>query len=245
MHHNTSSSQIFSIFSFFHTFYYVLSFLYFFTTYIIFFFLFICYPIFFFFFFFNDTATTEIYTLSLHDALPIYGGSLFRPGQPDSSDALLRAMALVESLDVTISDATVLRLLELLKNGKIKIRQGRVNRWVSGVVDFSELRTEYIGLMYQGLLDFNLHAADQPMIFLNLGQEPVLPLKMLEEMPDQHLKDLLKKLSTEKSADPAVTEGKSAEETNEVEATDIPGDEKITVADGAEVEEEEAFESGD
>src|SRR3712207_8314317 len=26
-----------------------------------------------FFFFFNDTATTEIYTLSLHDALPICG----------------------------------------------------------------------------------------------------------------------------------------------------------------------------
>src|SRR3712207_9290199 len=25
-----------------------------------------------FFFFFNDTATTEIYTLSLHDALPIF-----------------------------------------------------------------------------------------------------------------------------------------------------------------------------
>ena len=30
---------------------------------------FVCYC--FFFFFFNDTATTEIYTLSLHDALPI------------------------------------------------------------------------------------------------------------------------------------------------------------------------------
>src|SRR3712207_8334732 len=29
-----------------------------------------------FFFFFNDTATTEIYTLSLHDALPIYDGYL-------------------------------------------------------------------------------------------------------------------------------------------------------------------------
>src|SRR5260370_37923189 len=26
-------------------------------------------------FFFNDTATTEIYTLSLHDALPIFHGS--------------------------------------------------------------------------------------------------------------------------------------------------------------------------
>src|SRR6266480_7410676 len=32
-----------------------------------------------FFFFFNDTATTEIYTLSLHDALPIFCASRF-PG---------------------------------------------------------------------------------------------------------------------------------------------------------------------
>src|SRR3954466_13699812 len=31
-----------------------------------------------FFFFFNDTATTEIYTLSLHDALPISEASLKR-----------------------------------------------------------------------------------------------------------------------------------------------------------------------
>src|SRR5258708_34977932 len=29
------------------------------------------------FFFFNDTATTEIYTLSLHDALPIYADPKF------------------------------------------------------------------------------------------------------------------------------------------------------------------------
>ena len=33
---------------------------------------------FFIFFFFNDTATTEIYTLSLHDALPIYKPKLKR-----------------------------------------------------------------------------------------------------------------------------------------------------------------------
>src|ERR1022692_3809704 len=31
-----------------------------------------------FFFFFNDTATTEIYTLSLHDALPILHGRFLR-----------------------------------------------------------------------------------------------------------------------------------------------------------------------
>src|SRR2546428_3305160 len=45
------------------------------------------------FFFFNDTATTEIYTLSLHDALPISrprrGGILDpvpRPGLPRAGD---------------------------------------------------------------------------------------------------------------------------------------------------------------
>src|SRR2546430_17737307 len=31
-----------------------------------------CYLVIYIFFFFNDTATTEIYTLSLHDALPIF-----------------------------------------------------------------------------------------------------------------------------------------------------------------------------
>src|SRR2546429_4183340 len=36
------------------------------------FFFFIHCTITYFFFFFNDTATTEIYTLSLHDALPIF-----------------------------------------------------------------------------------------------------------------------------------------------------------------------------
>src|SRR2546426_9106947 len=33
-----------------------------------------------FFFFFNDTATTEIYTLSLHDALPICARGVGRAG---------------------------------------------------------------------------------------------------------------------------------------------------------------------
>src|SRR6476469_10085163 len=45
-----------------------------------FFFLFLILLLFFsfFFFFFNDTATTEIYTLSLHDALPISARALHR-----------------------------------------------------------------------------------------------------------------------------------------------------------------------
>src|SRR5256885_7990665 len=45
-------------------------------SFIVFFFLFSDCSYFFFFFFFNDTATTEIYTLSLHDALPISNSRL-------------------------------------------------------------------------------------------------------------------------------------------------------------------------
>src|SRR2546430_16271702 len=37
------------------------------------------------FFFFNDTATTEIYTLSLHDALPIWSSSPWRSAKRDAT----------------------------------------------------------------------------------------------------------------------------------------------------------------
>src|SRR3712207_7712819 len=38
------------------------------------------------FFFFNDTATTEIYTLSLHDALPISSVASASPGSDAAVD---------------------------------------------------------------------------------------------------------------------------------------------------------------
>src|SRR3712207_7662838 len=43
------------------------------------------------FFFFNDTATTEIYTLSLHDALPICVASAARRGLRESMAIAFRA----------------------------------------------------------------------------------------------------------------------------------------------------------
>src|SRR6266446_7209016 len=48
--------------------------------------------VFVFFFFFNDTATTEIYTLSLHDALPIWEsprGRLRLVRAPDDLNAVI------------------------------------------------------------------------------------------------------------------------------------------------------------
>src|SRR3712207_9501777 len=53
------------------------------------------------FFFFNDTATTEIYTLSLHDALPIWrtwSPLLQNPGGPGVVDNFEIGFALVVSL---------------------------------------------------------------------------------------------------------------------------------------------------
>src|SRR3712207_7983323 len=61
-------------------------------------------------FFFNDTATTEIYTLSLHDALPIYGelcNEQIRLTKPEFSDdtALDRKSTRLNSSHANISYA--------------------------------------------------------------------------------------------------------------------------------------------
>src|SRR5256885_2668136 len=61
-------------------------------------------PRFFFFFFFNDTATTEIYTLSLHDALPI--------------SLLLVQRARVEKHEVNIGGDVQLAAAELAQDRK-------------------------------------------------------------------------------------------------------------------------------
>src|SRR3712207_7267117 len=54
-----------------------------------------------FFFFFNDTATTEIYTLSLHDALPILIGAVLHRLHLDGG-AALSDLARRKLLDVRI-----------------------------------------------------------------------------------------------------------------------------------------------
>src|SRR3712207_7568668 len=52
-------------------------------------------------FFFNDTATTEIYTLSLHDALPIFGDRL---GAEDVERRAADLARLERGLEVLVDD---------------------------------------------------------------------------------------------------------------------------------------------
>src|SRR3712207_9281498 len=57
------------------------------------------------FFFFNDTATTEIYTLSLHDALPISGRE-YKPfnyyGAPDAENIIIAMGSVCEATQEVI-----------------------------------------------------------------------------------------------------------------------------------------------
>src|SRR5215216_7982724 len=94
-----------------------------------------------FFFFFNDTATTEIYTLSLHDALPISPRTRRRPmirisiGVVSLILSLLlaaRALGLVprseeHTSELQSPDHLVCRLL-LEKKKKIKQRKLNINK---------------------------------------------------------------------------------------------------------------------
>ncbi len=137
--------------------------------------------------------------------VPRYGGGLFAPADPAAADPIARALTAFEVIDPCPSDAAVYRLLVLLTRSKVKVRQGRGATWVEAPVDFSDLSSEYIGILYEGLLDFELRRAepDEPLIFLNLGDQPVLPLSRLEAMDDKSLSALVGKgdLSTETDDD--------------------------------------------
>lgn len=131
---------------------------------------------------------------SSHEALPVphYSGALFAPGDATSKDGIERALALLEGPQNAVTDKQVQRILRLLTRTKVRVRQGRSNKLVDAPVDFSALSSEYIGILYEGLLDFELKqaAANDPVIFLAVGNEPALTLSQLEEMSDAVIKQL-------------------------------------------------------
>ena len=86
----------------------------------------------FFFFFFNDTATTEIYTLSLHDALPI--------SEIDLTGSKLTT-ALSRSLAITEDRAEALKIQHgLVASGATNFRQ-TLGPFIDGLV--GEIRSNF------------------------------------------------------------------------------------------------------
>ena len=138
---------------------------------------------------------------SHHPDLPVtaYGGDLFSPGQPDAAEGLSRALSTFESAcfeSEVLPDDDVYEMLKLLTRTTVRIRQGRGGTRAVVPVDFSDLSSEYIGILYEGLLDYELKTAPSgdPVIFLSVGNQPALPLSRLEAMKDRALKALFESL---------------------------------------------------
>src|SRR2546430_15637977 len=91
---------------------------------------------FFFFFFFNDTATTEIYTLSLHDALPIcpsFAAALHSALREDPDVILIGELRDLEtmSIAVTAAEMGILVMGTLHTNGAAPTVDRMVNAFPS------------------------------------------------------------------------------------------------------------------
>jgi hypothetical protein len=152
-------------------------------------------------------------------AVPAYGGELFAPADEADSDGLARALhvfegAVFDTSRLVLSDREVHRLLEKISRTRMRLRQGRQSTWITVPVDFSDLSSEYIGILYEGLLDFELKTAPtgDPVIFLAVGNQPALPLSRLEGMDDKALAALLEKMKD--------TSTKDEEQSGEDDASD-------------------------
>ncbi len=138
---------------------------------------------------------------SHHPDLPVtaYGGDLFAPGAVDAEDGVSRALCVYEQAcfrHEVMPDRDVYEMLKLLTRTTIRIRQGRSSIAAVVPVDFSDLSSEYIGILYEGLLDYELKVAPagDPVIFLSVGDQPALPLSRLEAMDDRALRTLFERL---------------------------------------------------
>ena len=174
---------------------------------------------------------------SHHPALPVhaYGGELFAAGDQDGQDGVSRALAVFEQAcfeDQVLSDHEVREMLRRITRTTIRIRQGRAGIRTVVPVDFSDLSSEYLGILYEGLLDYELKTAPStdPVVFLSVGDQPALPLSRLEAMDDTALKALFESLKK--------TESDDQDEVSEKETNEEESDLDIAGADAAEQEAE-------
>jgi hypothetical protein len=193
-----------------------------------------------------------LHTGSPHPMLvvPEYGGELFRPrragveGERPSMfppTPLDHTLGLLEDPADPPVDDVVYRMLVLLTRTTEKIREGTGVRTVAAPVVFTELTSEYIGILYEGLLDYELHkAGDAPIVFLALGDQPALPLDRLEAMTDKQLVALVEKAKVKRAA-VSEEDGEEGEDEGEVEAAeggDLEGDETASEEEAPLGEEE-------
>ena len=171
---------------------------------------------------------------SHHPDLPVaaYGGELCAPGRADAGDGVSRALHVFETACFGgggMSDRRVHDMLRLLTRTRARIRQGQGGMWVPVPVDFSDLSSEYIGVVYEGLLDYELKTAPEgdPVVFLSVGDRPALPLSRLEGMDGRALRGLFEKLKKGGSGDGGgADEDERGEEAGAEGGSDVGGPEE-------------------
>ena len=170
-------------------------------------------------------------------AVPAYGGDLFKVGDA-TGDGVQRALALLEAITDPPDDDALHRILVMLTRTEVRVREGAAWRKVAAPVDFTELTSEYIGILYEGLLDYELRRAGaEPIVFLALGDQPALPLERLEGMDDKSLAALVEKAKVKKSA--------AKEEDGDAEEEGDDGDEAESEEESAEAPADVAEEVGE
>ena len=177
---------------------------------------------------------------SHHPDLPVtkYGGELFTPGKIEAADGLSQALWVFEQTCFddrfrSLPDSDVAEMLTLLTRTTVRIRQGRGTMRSMVPVDFSDLSSEYIGILYEGLLDYELKSAPtgDPVIFLSSGDQPALPLSRLEAMDDRAIRALFASLKANSS---------SAKDAEEASAGAQPAQSTLVGASADEVAEAQA-----
>ena len=180
---------------------------------------------------------------SAHPDLAVrgYGGELFEPGSLESADGLRRAVWIFENACFRddshgVPDATIGLILEHLTRTTERIRSGRGAMTVQVPVDFSDLSSEYIGILYEGLLDYELKPVPEgdAVIILPIGNRPALPLSRLEAMTDAQLSELLVKFAKDGKAkasddeDEEESEEDDSDETEEAPEADAEIDAEVS-----------------
>ena len=186
-----------------------------------------------------------LYEGSPHPALtlPAYGGDLFRRGESDG-DAVQRALCLLESSGSPPDDEAIHNILVMLTRTTVRVRDGKSWRRVSEAVNFTDLSSEYIGILYEGLLDYELHkAGDDAVLFLNLGDQPALPISRLEAMDDKAIRGLVEKVKDDKGLVIATEYDDDDEEDKVTEETDPPDDAPPAADHESEVEVDDVREA--
>ena len=114
--------------------------------------------------------------------IPAYGGSLFDPAR----FPFLTATDASGALRLAVSDRVMLHVLRSLQTARTG-KGGEVRR-----LSFRDIDVEQIGYIYEGLLGYTCTRVQETVLGLvgAEGQEPEVPLTVLEDLAEEHHDDL-------------------------------------------------------